>query len=85
MTGRKTTSFLQKWGNSLAVRIPAALARNAHFNLGSQVELSVENESIVVKPTGKKNLTLQERLNQFDPVKHGGEVMASERIGLEKF
>jgi antitoxin component of MazEF toxin-antitoxin module len=32
---------LQQWGNSLAVRIPAALARSAHFSVGQPVELSL--------------------------------------------
>lgn len=83
---KKSISSVQKWGNSLALRIPATIARSAHFNIGTQVEVSIDNEdNVIVKPTGKQKLTLQERLNLFDPVKHGGEVMASERIGKEKF
>lgn len=83
---KKSISSVQKWGNSLALRIPATIARSAHFNIGTQVEVSIDNEdNVIVKPTGKQKLTLQERLNLFDPVKHGGEVMTSERIGKEKF
>lgn len=82
---KKAILSVQKWGNSLAVRIPATIARSVHFHIGTQVELSVDKENVIVKPTGKQKLTLQERLNLFDPVKHGGEVMASEIIGKEKF
>jgi antitoxin MazE len=44
---KTSTLSLQQWGNSLAVRIPAAVARLAHFSLGQPVELVVENESVV--------------------------------------
>ncbi|MBS0655651.1 MAG: AbrB/MazE/SpoVT family DNA-binding domain-containing protein [Verrucomicrobia bacterium] len=82
---KKAILSVQKWGNSLALRIPAAIARNAHFHIGTQVELSVEKENVIVRPTGQRKLTLQERLDLFDPAKHGGEVMASKCIGKEKF
>jgi antitoxin MazE len=75
---------VQKWGNSLAVRIPATLARNAHFHIGTPVELALQNGSIVIRPTGEPKLSLEERLKLFDPTIHGGEVMASEPEGEEK-
>lgn len=76
---------IQKWGNSLAVRIPAAIARSAHLHVGSQVEMSAFEDSIVVRFICDPKLSLSERLKQFDPKKHGGEVMATGRIGKEKF
>lgn len=85
MATRVVNLTIQKWGNSLAVRIPAAIARSAHFHLGTSVVLAVQEDSIVVTPTGERKLTLNERLALFDLKKHGGEVMASEPIGLEKF
>lgn len=85
MTSKIATLTVQKWGNSLAVRIPAIIARSAHFHLGTPVEVSVQKDGIVVRPTGERKLTLEERLEIFDPKKHSGEVMASEQIGLEKF
>lgn len=85
MTIKIATLTVQKWGNSLAVRIPATIARNAHFHLGTPVELAVHGDSVVVRATGEPKLTLEERLDAFDPKKHGGEVMASGRIGVEKF
>lgn len=75
---------VQKWGNSLAVRIPAAIARSAHFHLGTLVELDAHDGSIVVKATGQRKLTLNERLASFDPKIHGGEAMPVKPIGLEK-
>ncbi len=85
MVIRVESSTIQKWGNSLAVRIPATIARSAHFHTGTSVEFAVQEGNIVLRPTGERKLTLNERLELFDPKKHSGEVMAVEPIGLEKF
>ena len=76
---------VQRWGNSLAVRIPAGIARQAHFQTGTPVEVMLQDNGIAVRPTGEKILTLDERLAKFDPNFHGGEVMISDLVGLERF
>jgi len=85
MSHKTATLTIQKWGNSLAVRIPAAIARSAHFNVGTLVELDAYNGNIVIKALGHRKLTLDEKLAAFDPEKHGGEIMSGKLIGLEKF
>lgn len=81
-----TTLSVQKWGNSLVVRLPKIITRQAHFQLGTQVMLEAqENGDILIRPLEKHKLTLDERLEQFDLKKHGGEAMASPRKGKEKF
>jgi len=75
---KRATLTVQQWGNSLAVRIPAAVARSARFVVGQPVELSVGEEGVLVKPT------LAQKLAVFDPAQHGGEVMATHRIGAEE-
>lgn len=76
---------LQQWGNSLAVRIPAAIARSAHFAVGQPVEVSVQDSSVLVKAIGAPKLTLAQKLAAFEPAKHGGEAMATGRVGVEEF
>lgn len=41
---------LQKWGNSLGLRIPMAFARETGLATGSQVELSIESGRLVIAP-----------------------------------
>jgi antitoxin MazE len=74
---------VQQWGNSLAVRIPAAVARSAHFVVGQPVEVSVADDGLLVKRSGKPKLTLAQKLAAFDPTRHGGEAMATHLIGAE--
>jgi antitoxin MazE len=64
---------VQQWGNSLAVRVPAAVARSAHFTVGQSVEVSVSDEGVVVRRSGKPRLTLAQKLAAFDPAKQSGD------------
>lgn len=75
---------LQQWGNSLAVRIPAALARSAHFSVGQPVELSLGENGLIVKSVGAPKLTLEQKLAKYDMALHGGEAMAVAATGLEE-
>lgn len=76
---------IQQWGNSLAVRIPSAVARSARFSVGQPVEVVLEDDGVVVRPVGEPKLTLAQKLAMYDSAKHGGEAMATGRIGAEVF
>ncbi len=79
------TLTLQKWGNSLAVRIPSALARSGHFSVGQPIEMSLMDAHLIMTPVGTPKLSLSQKLALFDPIKHRGEAMATTRIGAEVF
>jgi len=76
---------IKQWGNNLGVRIPAAVAREAHLKVDQRVRVSVEGRQVIITPVGDTPNTLEERLARFDPARHGGEAMASERIGAERW
>jgi antitoxin MazE len=80
---RNVNLTVQQWGNSLAVRIPAAVARSARFTVGLPVEISVQETGLLVRPVGEPRLTLEQKLARFDPVAHGGEAMVTHRVGRE--
>jgi antitoxin MazE len=80
---KKASLRLQRWGNSLAVRIPSSIARSAGFKVGQPVDLSAEDSVVRVTAAGEPRLTLKQKLARFDPERHGGEVMATTRAGKE--
>lgn len=80
---KTATLKLQQWGNSLAVRIPAAVARSARLRIGQPVEVSAQESNVLVKAIGEPRLTLAQKLAAFDPARHGGEVMATKAVGNE--
>jgi antitoxin MazE len=53
---------VQKWGNSLALRIPKAFAVDTQLENDSMVEISVVEGQIIVKPLVKPEWTLEEML-----------------------
>jgi len=76
---------IKQWGNSLGVRLPAAVAREAHLHVDQRVRVSVEDGHVIIKPIIDVLFTLEQRLARFDPARHGGEVMASKTIGAERW
>jgi antitoxin MazE len=53
---------VQKWGNSLALRIPKAFARDAQLENDSLVEISLVEGQIIVTPVEAPGWTLDELL-----------------------
>ena len=82
---KTATLTVQQWGNSLAVRIPSAVAKSAGFKLGQPVRVSAQDSKVLVTAVGTPKLTLAQKLEAFDPVRHSGELMATTRVGNEIF
>jgi antitoxin MazE len=74
---------VQKWGNSLGLRIPKGLAENAKLHPGSPVELQVIGGKLVVTAIGQKKLTLRELLAKVTKKNLHGETFAGPRRGKE--
>lgn len=74
---------VQQWGNSLAVRIPAAMARAARVQLGQPVQMALHEDGLLLTRTGEVRTTLAQKLAAFDPDRHGGEAMATAPVGRE--
>ena len=53
---------VQKWGNSLALRIPKPFAHESKIKQGSVVDLSVVDGRLVVTPADDREYTLEELL-----------------------
>jgi antitoxin MazE len=52
---------IQRWGNSLAVRIPKAFAEQAELAEGSAAEIEIEGTAITLRPA-RKEWTLEQLL-----------------------
>jgi len=47
-------SKISKWGNSLALRIPKSIAEDSQLTIGSTVDVSVRNDTLIVKSIDEK-------------------------------
>jgi len=54
------TTNVQQWGNSLALRIPKALAEMRELEKGSPVELSVVENGLLITPVDQPEISLDE-------------------------
>ena len=71
---------IQKWGNSLGLRIPKSFAKQAGVEEGSPVDISIEGDRLIIQPVHPlryklKNLVSQIREeNLHDEIPTGGPV-----------
>lgn len=57
---------VQRWGNSLAVRIPRAFAAQAQFGEDTAVEISIDGDTITISPA-RREWTLDELVRKITP------------------
>jgi antitoxin MazE len=75
---------VQRWGNSLALRIPKPLAEDANVRHGSVVDLSVSRGRLVAVPVRTKaNASLKSLLAKVTKANRHGEVESRARIRRE--
>ena len=70
-------SKVQKWGNSLAIRIPRTFAEEAEIREGSNVEISVERGRIILAPA-RKEWALEHLVGNIRPANAYREVIWGE-------
>jgi antitoxin MazE len=73
---------VQKWGNSLAVRIPKAFAEGAGLRAAAEVELTLQEGRLQVVGV-RPRWTLQELLSRVSKRNLHAEVDAGPRVGRE--
>jgi len=73
---------IQKWGNSLAVRIPKNISKDTGLSEGSNIDIMVENGNIVLSP-GKKEYSLKELLKNVTIENIHSEISTGNQVGGE--
>ena len=74
---------IQKWGNSLALRIPKPFAEEANLTEDSPVDVSVRNGKLVVVPVVEPEMTLDDLVKRITPRNRHAEIETGESIGNE--
>ncbi len=74
---------VQKWGNSLALRIPKPFAVELGLSNESAVEISVQNRKLLVEPTTKPQLTLSQLLTGVTKDNRHAEITVGPAAGNE--
>jgi antitoxin MazE len=76
---------VQKWGNSLALRIPKSFAIESRIEQGTLVDLSVVKGKLIVAPTAERKDTLDEFLATITKRSIHSEIDTGPSVGKESW
>lgn len=62
---RKTTQ-IKKWGNGSGILLPKTVLDMLSIKANDPVEISVNDESIIISPVKKKHISLAERFASYE-------------------
>ena len=74
---------VQKWGNSLALRIPRSVAEDIRLHQGSVVDMTLVAGKIVVKPRRQRHYALAQLLRGVTRRNRHTALNWGERVGQE--
>ena len=79
----KTTA--QKWGNSLAIRVPKSLAEQAGIKVKDDLEIEVRKGALVLKPHLRRVYRLEDLVKRITPRNVHEELDFGSATGREAF
>ena len=74
---------IQKWGNSLGLRIPKSFAAEVDVEAGSTVDIRVENGDLVIRPVHRRRYVLSELLEGVSSRNLHAEIGTGDPVGRE--
>ncbi|MGQ0640953.1 MAG: AbrB/MazE/SpoVT family DNA-binding domain-containing protein [Gemmatimonadaceae bacterium] len=74
---------VQKWGNSLGLRIPKPVAEQIHIVEGSAVELEIREDTLCITPVSPRRYSLDELLAGVNAENIHGDVDTGPAVGAE--
>ncbi len=75
-------TVVQKWGNSLALRIPKTMAEHIKVKEGVSVDIREDGDTLFIRPS-KTKFTLKELLAKVKPENLHGEIKTGAVVGKE--
>ena len=57
---------LQKWGNSVGIRIPSNIIKSLNLKINDVLELETEDKKIIITKSIKKTISLEERFKEYN-------------------
>lgn len=74
-------AVLNKWGNSVGLRVPNSILQELGIGCGNEVFISVKDKKIIIEPTKKQSLN--ELLSAITKENLHGEISTGTAIGKE--
>jgi antitoxin MazE len=75
--------ILDRWGNSVGLRLPKPLLEQLGLKEGSKVEVKVEHNRLVIEPSRRRRSTIADCWKASRPMTRPGEVDWGPPVGKE--
>ena len=76
---------IQKWGNSLAIRIPKSFANQTNLSNGSSVDLNIRKDSLIITPFNSDEYNLDAMIKRINNENLHEEISFEDAVGKELF
>jgi len=74
---------LKKWGNSVALRLPSHVLKEANLTENQRVQLSTKKGAILIKPLRSRRYTLAELVERISPTNRHDSMEFGSPVGRE--
>ena len=74
---------IQKWGNSLGLRIPKSFAKEAGVDVGSPVDISIDGERLIIQPVQSTKYVLKDLVSEIREDNLHDEIQTGDSVGRE--
>lgn len=74
---------IKMWGNSAALRIPNNLLKEMNFEVGQEVDISIVDGNLTIRPVKKNRYCLDDLLAQITPENRHPLIDFGAPVGLE--
>ena len=74
---------IKKWGNSLTIRIPKSFASETKINNGTEVDLLIKNNQLIISPIKKEKYSLDAFLSEITESNIHNDIDFGEPMGKE--
>ncbi|MFH1541273.1 MAG: AbrB/MazE/SpoVT family DNA-binding domain-containing protein [Elusimicrobiota bacterium] len=76
-------THIQKWGNSLAIRIPKLIATEVKLNPGTEVKLLLVGKKLTIFPVGVSKFSLRYLVSKITKKNCHREIDTGQPVGNE--
>lgn len=76
-------AVVNKWGNSLGLRIPKMMVEESGISEGSELDISFDKGVIMLKPRKRKKYELKTLLEGINESNLHGEILTGDSVGNE--
>lgn len=57
---------LQKWGNSMGIKIPISILKTLNLKENDRLDLNYEDDKIIISKSNKNKISLAERFKKYN-------------------